>query len=378
MLHSLFYAHTLPFLPLSQSEINYCSQLRNEQDFTRVTTMPNTVCVLVYDGMVAVRSVRGGQTGIGIDTHSDVKHISTIPVDYARSTGLLDHAVAIYLGAHCLANRTQSATYPRVRETGEVFDSSLWQHYIALDVTNLLESHASFNALEHGADDDFDETTLNASLLNASLLACLRNLKWTDIRDFAPYTTALEAGLSATMCALSRWHERTPYCDVCARPMHATLTGWARVCDGKHTHFPRVEPAVITAIVDSSDRLLLQHNTAWADPLLYSVSAGFVEAGENLEHAAMREAYEEVGVSIQDITYVGSQPWPFPASLMAAFMAHTDDSDIHIDNQETNKARWVERDEYHILLAQGALHAPGKATIARYMIEQWLGKAIDL
>ena len=91
--------------------------------------------------------------------------------------------------------------------------------------------------------------------------------------------------------------------------------------DGNRLLFPRIEPAVITAIVDSQDRLLLQHNSAWRNPLLYSVSAGFVEAGENLEHAARREAKEETGIDLGEVRYLGSQPWPFPASLMMAFKA---------------------------------------------------------
>ena len=134
-----------------------------------------------------------------------------------------------------------------------------------------------------------------------------------------------------------------------------------------------MEPAVITAIVDHEDRLLLQHNSAWRNTGLYSVSAGFVEAGENLEHACRREAKEEVGIDLGELKYLGSQPWPFPASLMMAFKGVANTTDVHVDGDETLQARWMTRDEYMNELVAGRMEAPGKATIARYMIEEWLG-----
>ena len=158
------------------------------------------------------------------------------------------------------------------------------------------------------------------------------------------------------------------------------LAGWAQRCsnqaDGNRILFPRVEPAVITAVVDGQDRLLLQHNAAWKDPNLYSVSAGFVEAGENLEHACRREAREETGIQLGEVRYLGSQPWPFPASLMMAFKAHAITTDVHVDGSETVTARWVTRDEYTAELIAGRMVAPGRATIARYMIEEWLGREL--
>ena len=139
---------------------------------------------------------------------------------------------------------------------------------------------------------------------------------------------------------------------------------------------PEDVAAVITAIVDGHDRLLLQHNAAWKDSRLYSVSAGFVEAGENLEHACRREAMEETGIKLGEVRYLGSQPWPFPASLMMAFKAHAITTDVHVDGEETMTARWVTRDEYTAELIAGRMAAPGRATIARYMIEEWLGREL--
>ena len=176
---------------------------------------------------------------------------------------------------------------------------------------------------------------------------------WVDLRGFAPHSNAREAGQATSAITLSIWHSRQRFCPTCGAAVRPALAGWAQRCtneaDGNRVLFPRVEPAVITAIVDGHDRLLLQHNAAWKDSRLYSVSAGFVEAGENLEHACRREAMEETGIKLGEVRYLGSQ---------------------------TMTARWVTRDEYTAELIAGRMAAPGRATIARYMIEEWLGREL--
>ena len=203
---------------------------------------------------------------------------------------------------------------------------------------------------------------------------------WVDLRGFAPHSNAREAGQATSAITLSIWHSRQRFCPTCGAAVRPALAGWAQRCtneaDGNRVLFPRVEPAVITAIVDGHDRLLLQHNEAWKDSRLYSVSAGFVEAGENLEHACRREAMEETGIKLGEVRYLGSQPWPFPASLMMAFKAHAITTDVRVDGEETMTARWVTRDEYTAELIAGRMAAPGRATIARYMIEEWLGREL--
>ena len=91
---------------------------------------------------------------------------------------------------------------------------------------------------------------------------------------------------------------------------------------------------------------------------------------------ARREAMEETGIKLGEVRYLGSQPWPFPASLMMAFKAHAITTDVHVDGEETMTARWVTRDEYTAELIAGRMAAPGRATIARYMIEEWLGREL--
>ena len=235
-----------------------------------------------------------------------------------------------------------------------------------------------------GADDAFDESVggpaAQAAPKPTLLQQAITRFDWVDLRGFAPHANAREAGQATSSVTLSIWHSRQRFCPTCGAPVKAALAGWAQRCtnqaDGNRVLFPRVEPAVITAIVDGQDRLLLQHNAAWKDAKLYSVSAGFVEAGENLEHACRREAQEETGIQLGEVRYLGSQPWPFPASLMMAFKAHAVTTDVHVDGSETVTARWVTRDEYTAELISGRMVAPGRATIARYMIEEWLGREL--
>ena len=99
-----------------------------------------------------------------------------------------------------------------------------------------------------------------------------------------------------------------------------------------------------TGIVEQEERLQVEGSSAWRDTGLYSVAAGFVEAGENLEHACRREAKEEVGIDLGELKYLGSQPWPFPASLMMAFKGVANTTDVHVDGDETLQARWMTRD----------------------------------
>ena len=204
---------------------------------------------------------------------------------------------------------------------------------------------------------------------------------WVELRSFAPCASARDAGLATSAVAVSMWQNMQRYCPACGAPVRPALAGWAQTCtndddDGNRLLFPRIEPAVITAIVDSQDRLLLQHNTAWR-PAFHSVSAGFVEAGESLERTVRRETMEEVGIELGEVRYLGSQPWPFPASIMLGFRARALSSDIRVDHEEVGAARWFTREELTCAVASGELELPGRASIARHMIEDWFGGRLE-
>jgi NAD+ diphosphatase len=104
-----------------------------------------------------------------------------------------------------------------------------------------------------------------------------------------------------------------------------------------------------------------------------STLAGFVEAGETLEDAVAREVLEEVGVVVDDVRYVESQPWPFPSSLMVAFTAHAASSDLAVDGVEISEARWFTREELATCLADGSLGLPMRSSVAFRLINSWYG-----
>jgi NAD+ diphosphatase len=141
-------------------------------------------------------------------------------------------------------------------------------------------------------------------------------------------------------------------------------------------HYPRTDPAVIVAITDPADRLLIAHASYWS-PRRFSHLAGYVEPGESLEQAAHREVAEEAGLRVTDLAYVASQPWPFPASIMVGFTATVTDATLTLDDEEITEARFVTREELAALAADGTIILAPAGSIARRMIEDWYGGPLD-
>ena len=196
---------------------------------------------------------------------------------------------------------------------------------------------------------------------------------WRSLRTVGGALDAHDAGLATAAVALDAWHDRHPRCPRCGAPTRVTQAGWSRVCDVDGSeHYPRTDPAVIMAVVDEDDRLLLGHATAWAAGR-WSTLAGFVEAGESAEQAVRREVAEEAGVVVGDVEYVGSQPWPFPGSLMLGFRGRATSTRIEVDGVEMADARWFTRDGLAAAVASGEVVLPGGASIARALVEQWFG-----
>ena len=161
------------------------------------------------------------------------------------------------------------------------------------------------------------------------------------------------------------WDRTHQFCGRCGAPMEAKATERAKLCPrcGLH-HFPRLAPAIIV-LVERGRALLLARSRHFAKGM-YSVIAGFVEPGETLEEAVVREVREEIGISIKEIRYFGSQPWPFPHSLMIGFTATYEDGEIVLDDPEIEDAGWFTRDNLPPL--------PGKISIARKLIDGFLEK----
>jgi NAD+ diphosphatase len=141
-------------------------------------------------------------------------------------------------------------------------------------------------------------------------------------------------------------------------------------------HYPRTDPAVIMSVIDADDRLLLGHGAGWEQGR-FSTLAGFVEPGESLEAAVRREVGEEVGVVIGDVIYRGSQPWPFPASIMLGFRAYATSTEIDVDGSEVDEARWFSRAGLDDAIAAGEVRLSPSISIARRLIEDWYGGPID-
>lgn len=185
---------------------------------------------------------------------------------------------------------------------------------------------------------------------------------------------ARDAPVLAAALSLTRWHARHRYCANCGHLSEIIRSGWSRSCPSCGAeHFPRVDPVVIM-IAEHDGRLLLGRQPHYP-PGRYSALAGFLEVGENLEAAVARELKEEAGIDVSEVTYVASQPWPFPSSLMIGCHAVARSPELVIDRNELDDARWFTRDEIREALSgssDAAFQPPPPAAIARTLLEHWL------
>ncbi|MCW5953911.1 MAG: NAD(+) diphosphatase [Propionibacteriaceae bacterium] len=180
-----------------------------------------------------------------------------------------------------------------------------------------------------------------------------------------------------TAAALADWHRRSGFCGECGAATVATRAGAGRRCaECAVEHYPRVDPAVIVAVTDADDRLLLGRQPVWVKGRV-SVFAGFVEAGESLEQAVHREVFEEVGVRLRTPRYFGSQPWPFPRSMMLGFTAEAVGISLTVDTSEIEEARWFTRAELDAGLASGAVGLPMRTSIAHRLITAWRNRELS-
>lgn len=182
-----------------------------------------------------------------------------------------------------------------------------------------------------------------------------------------------DAGLLVYAVALEAWHSTHEFCPRCGSRTTVQAGGHIRVCpQDSSQHFPRVDPAVIMLVRDEDDRCLLARGPHWPEGRL-SILAGFVEPGESLEAAVAREVAEEVGVIVTNPRYLGSQPWPFPRSLMLGFFAEATTTTLTPDAEEIAEAHWFSREELTRALESGELRLPPPVSIARRLIETWYG-----
>jgi NAD+ diphosphatase len=190
-----------------------------------------------------------------------------------------------------------------------------------------------------------------------------------------PLLSGADAALYGGARSLVDWHARHRFCAVCGSPTELFRGGWGRRCGSCNAeHFPRVDPVVIM-LAECDGRVLVGRQGGFP-PGFFSALAGFVEPGESLEEAVARELFEEAGIRVSDVTYVASQPWPFPSSLMIGCRAVAKDPALTLDTTEIEAAMWVDKAEVRAALAgdMGApFMAPPPLAIARYLLEDWAG-----
>lgn len=196
------------------------------------------------------------------------------------------------------------------------------------------------------------------------------------LRQVGAFLNGEDAAIATHATCLAVWHWETNYCSRCGTRLEVAAAGWELHCPRcSGIVYPRQDPSVIVAICDDSERLLLAHNISWQSDF-YSVIAGYVEAGESLEGAVHREVGEEVGLEVDEVRYLTSQPWPYPHSLMLGFSARSRTPYFILDEIEIDRALWVSRSEFSQLVASKEISPPGPSTIASNLIANWLGHPI--
>jgi NAD+ diphosphatase len=200
---------------------------------------------------------------------------------------------------------------------------------------------------------------------------------WANLRTVGSKLTDRDAGLLTEALGILNWHATHAFSPRSGSATIVEKAGWVRRdLETDAELFPRTDAAIIVGVTDASDRILLGSNALW-ESNRFSLLAGFVEPGESLEAAVAREVFEESGIRVTNPVYLGSQPWPFPASLMLGFTAQVDadrPSVLRPDGAEILALRWFSRDDLRD--SRGEILLPGPASIAHAIIEEWYGQPI--
>jgi len=199
--------------------------------------------------------------------------------------------------------------------------------------------------------------------------------EFADLRVVGGMLPHGEAGLLAYARAMILWRARHRYCGTCGAPAVSASAGHVMKCSSAECgveHFPRLDPAIIVLVTDG-ERALLGRQAAWPEGR-YSTIAGFVEPGESLEDAVIREVLEETGVRVTDAEYHSSQPWPFPSSLMIGFTARAAADAVPRADEELEDVRWFTREQ----IASGTPGLPPPQSVSWRLIEDWYDAGAEL
>ncbi|WDE06804.1 NAD(+) diphosphatase [Thalassomonas viridans] len=254
-----------------------------------------------------------------------------------------------------------------------------------LEITRQLIAQAS-NCYFLGLDGEQAVFVLDLSDLSQQNLEAMLGDKYQlkDFRISLPLVTPKQAPVLAYGRALNHWHRQCLHCGYCGEKTLSLDGGHRRKCQSESCakeHFPRTDPVVIMLVEhqapgEKARCLLAQHHNIPAK--VVSTLAGFVDPGESLEEAVCREVQEEAGVAVEQVTYMASQPWPFPNSLMIGFFARAKNDKLNIDNDEIADAKWFSAEEISTFDNWGDegdnYKLPRKESIARYLIDTWLAQ----
>ena len=202
--------------------------------------------------------------------------------------------------------------------------------------------------------------------------------EFKSLRAIGSFLSPRDIGLAVHAQGLANWHSKHPRCSLCGGPTVIVLAGAVRRCPTDQSeHYPRTDSAIIVLIKNDKDQILLGRQKVWPK-YRFSTFAGFVEPGESFEHCVIREVREEAGVELTKINYLGSQPWPFPASLMIAFEAITNTPELaRPDGDEIEEIRWFSREDMKSAILDKSLILPFEISVARQMINAWYGDGAD-
>ncbi|MEB8387990.1 NAD(+) diphosphatase [Rhodobacteraceae bacterium KMM 6894] len=234
--------------------------------------------------------------------------------------------------------------------------------------------------ISHWTPENLDESALGG-FVDASLQThpdLPDGAGFAELRRIMTALTPRDAELAATARAIYAWHDSHRFCAKCGAASLMAQRGWQRNCPacGAH-HFPRTDPVVIM-LIERGNAVLMGRSPGWPEGM-FSLLAGFVEPGETIEAAVRRETLEESNIKVGAVSYLASQPWPFPASLMIGCRGTALSDEITIDPIEIEDARWFTREE--ILDAFSGQHAflsPAReGAIAHFLLRNWLADQLD-
>ncbi len=223
-----------------------------------------------------------------------------------------------------------------------------------------------------------DDAAVNAFLdPTAQAHPSEKTATFRELRGLMTCLSRRDAELAATARAILTWHSTHGFCAKCGAKSEMAMAGWQRDCPKCEAHhFPRTDPVVIM-LITHGDAVLVGRSPGWPEGM-YSLLAGFVEPGETIEAAVRREVFEEAGICVGDVSYLSSQPWPFPASLMFGCQGEATSTEIKIDPEEIEDAKWVTRSQMlEVFAGNDPTMLPArKGAIAHFLLQHWLADSL--